>query len=214
MTGVQMIISGIIVVLLVLWLLGTAFPIGKYIDRLVMTIRRTLPDGFNGDDKQDKDNGNTADGNGNDNMEEKFDNPVEERMIRALQNMQCDIQNRNEGACLFEYQGELFAMYTAKDSLWVNLRDPNWHTVPLDDIDELAIVRKTVNNVNWHSTGRFVYYIDEEERTMRLDLLYSFILFKEIADLESVLRALLSIFFREKTFFMKQLEEERSKAKK
>ena len=150
----------------------------------------------------------------NNNMDEKFYNPVEERILHALQKMQCNIQKSEEGTILFEYQGEWFVIYTSKDNLWIIMRDANWYVVPLNDIDELAIVRRTVNDVNWNTTCTFVYRIDEEDQKLYLDMLYRCIIFPEIPDIEALLKSLFAIFFTEKRFFMTQLEEERNKEKK
>lgn len=215
----------IICLLLAIYILGMFMPVGKYLDRFFNRffgwIRSTMPDGFNGEDKEEEEIGpqtrqepeeTGAAGHQTEtttkNRKEMIE-PIKQRCIDTLHKLGCTTQNDGDNWTIFAYQGEHFVMYTAEDSLWVHLVDLPWLNVPLDDIDEVALVRKVVNEMNRLISLKLVYKIDKEDNKLNIETVHDFVAFPEIHDLDAYFTAILNSFFKTQREFMKQLDKER-----
>lgn len=237
----------IICLLLAIYILGMFMPVGKYLDmffnRFFGWIRSTLPDGFNGEDKEEEEIGPQTH---KETIDEHFENvrdakevdsqtsqkpeetgtaghqtetttknrkemiePIKQRCIDTLHKLGCTIKDTRDDWTIFTFQGEHFAMLTEEDSLWAHLIDCPWFDVPLDDIDEVALVRKVVNEVNRQTSLKLVYTIDKEDNKLNLETRHDFVVFPEIIDLESYFTAILNSFFLTKHDFIILLDKER-----
>lgn len=215
----------IIGLLLAIYILGMFMPVGKYLDRFFGSffgwIRSTMPDGFNGEDKEEEEIGPQtrqepeemgAAGHQTEtttkNRKEMIE-PINQRCIDTLHKLGCTIKDTRDDWTIFTFQGEHFAMLTEEDCLWAHLIDCPWFDVPLDDIAEVALVRKVVNEVNRQTSLKLVYTIDTEDNKLNLETRHDFVVFPEIIDLESYFTAILNSFFLTKHDFIILLDKER-----
>lgn len=135
--------------------------------------------------------------------------PIKQRCIDTLHKLGCLTKDTVDDWTLFTFQGEHFIMYTAEDSLWAHLIDCQWFDTPLDDIDEVALVRKVVNKMNKQTSLKLVYTIDKENNKLSIETMHDIVVFPEIIDLEAYFTAILNSFFQTKHNFIILLDKER-----
>lgn len=81
-------------------------------------------------------------------------------------------------AIQFMYQGESIIVAVSNSSTWVRLYDRFWYSVPLDDIDKVAFLRKAINQVNTDYSGVKLLYTFYENKEMYVHSELSFTLVK------------------------------------
>ena len=210
--GLKVMILLFAAIMVLIWLLGTFLPIDKFIEKCGGR-RITLPDGFCEDENQDITEMEKQDDKTLQNMETNGISPLEKRFVDTLHQMGCKIENQKDGNIFFQYQGEWFIVYTMADSFWAAIKDPSWYRVPLDDIDEMALVRKTINEQNWNDTIKYVYWMDEEKKEMYVETLFQFLAMPEIKQFDEYLKLVFRMFFIAKHDFKARLDSNRNRNK-
>ena len=132
-------------------------------------------------------------------QEEKQEEPphTKDLCIELLKQLNCEVTvlEENENRLYFEYQGEHFIIDATNESFFINIWDPGWYVVPLDDLEQMSNVRKAVNTINNYSGTTIVYYIEEEGQKFILHSKRQCILPKDLPHVKEYLRALLDDFF-------------------
>lgn len=132
-------------------------------------------------------------------QEEKQAEPPHTRdlCIELLKQLNCEVSvaEEDENRLCFQYQGELFVIDTSNESFFIDIWDPRWYIVPLDDLEQMSNVRKAINTINYYSGTTIVYSIEEEGQKFVLHSKRQCILTKEIPHVKEYLRALLNDFF-------------------
>ena len=132
-------------------------------------------------------------------QEEKQEEPPHTRdlCIELLKQLNCEaaVAEEDENRLCFNYQGELFVIDTSNESFFIDIWDPRWYIVPLDDLEQMSNVRKAINTINNYSGTTIVYSIEEEGQKFVLHSKRQCILTKEIPHVKEYLRALLNDFF-------------------
>lgn len=131
-------------------------------------------------------------------QEEKQDEPphTKDLCIELLKQLNCEVttSKENENRLYFEYQGEHIVIDASNDSYFIEMWDPWWLIVPLDDLEQMSNVRKAINVTNSRG-GTTVYYTIEEEQKFVLHSKRQCILPKELPNVKEYLMALLNDFF-------------------
>ena len=132
-------------------------------------------------------------------QEEKQAGPPHTRdlCIELLKQLNCEVSvaEEDENRLCFQYQGELFVIDASNESFFIDIWDPRWYIVPLDDLEQMSNVRKAINTINNYSGTTIVYSIEEEGQKFVLHSKRQCILTKEIPHVKEYLRALLNDFF-------------------
>ena len=132
-------------------------------------------------------------------QEEKQEEPphTKDLCIELLKQLNCEVTvlEENENRLYFEYQGEHFIIDATNESFFINIWNPGWYVVPLDDLEQMSNVRKAVNTINNYSGTTIVYYIEEEGQKFILHSKRQCILPKDLPHVKEYLRALLDDFF-------------------
>lgn len=70
--------------------------------------------------------------------------------IELLKQLNCEVttSKENENRLYFEYQGEHIVIDASNDSYFIEMWDPWWLIVPLDDLEQMSNVRKAINVTN------------------------------------------------------------------
>ena len=131
-------------------------------------------------------------------QEEKQDEPphTKDLCIELLKQLNCEVttSKENENRLYFEYQGEHFIIDATNESFFIDIWDPRWYIVPLDDLEQMSNVRKAINTINsW--CGTTIFYTIEEGQKFVLHSKRQCILTKEIPHVKEYLMALLNDFF-------------------
>ena len=87
-------------------------------------------------------------------QEEKQEEPphTKDLCIELLKQLNCEVSvaEEDENRLYFEYQGEHFIIDATNKSFFINIWDPGWYVVPLDDLEQMSNVRKAINTINTH----------------------------------------------------------------
>lgn len=131
-------------------------------------------------------------------QEEKQEEPphTKDLCIELLKQLNCEVfvSEEEENRLDFKYQGEHFIIDATNESFFINIWDPGWYVVPLDDLEQMSNVRKAVNTINNYSGTTIVYYIEEGQKFI-LHSKRQCILPKDLPHVKEYLRALLDDFF-------------------
>lgn len=145
-------------------------------------------------------------------QEEKQDEPphTKDLCIELLKQLNCEVTTSNENRLYFEYQGEHIVIDASNDSYFIEMWDPWWLIVPLDDLEQMSNVRKAINVTNsWGGTT--VYYTIEEEQKFVLHSKRQCILPKELPNVKEYLMALLNDFFTVKKWLNEEIIVQQNK---
>ena len=142
-------------------------------------------------------------------QEEKQEEPphTKDLCIELLKQLNCEVfvSEEEENRLDFNYQGEHFIIDATNESFFINIWDPGWYVVPLDDLEQMSNVRKAVNTINNYSGTTIVYYIEEEGQKFILHSKRQCILPKDLPHVKEYLRALLDDFFDVQKWLSKEI---------
>ena len=142
-------------------------------------------------------------------QEEKQEEPphTKDLCIELLKQLNCEVfvSEEEENRLDFKYQGEHFIIDATNESFFINIWDPGWYVVPLDDLEQMSNVRKAVNTINNYSGTTIVYYIEEEGQKFILHSKRQCILPKDLPHVKEYLRALLDDFFAVQKWLSKEI---------
>ena len=149
--------------------------------------------------EQETDSGTQPEASADIQQEEKQEEPphTKDLCIELLKQLNCEVfvSEEEENRLDFKYQGEHFIIDATNESFFINIWDPGWYVVPLDDLEQMSNVRKAVNTINNYSGTTIVYYIEEEGQKFILHSKRQCILPKDLPHVKEYLRALLDDFF-------------------
>ncbi|MDE5740782.1 MAG: hypothetical protein K2H92_10840 [Bacteroidaceae bacterium] len=105
------------------------------------------------------------------------------------------------------YQGEYFRIMADDDSKYLDIQDLFWYSAPLDDIDNLSILYKAVNECNIYNMARMVYTYDRAENELNLHTLCKTLFMNQIPHPEAYLETLFENMLQIHHFFFHQMEK-------
>ena len=128
---------------------------------------------------------------------------------RVMKNIGCHINmcKEDEGQIHVTYQGEHFTITYSDDSPFINIYDVAWYSAELADIDNLALVRKAVNECNQQNSATVLYTIEKEEGCLNVHTCQCTIFGSYIPDVEAYLRSRFEDSFRQHHNFYRIIEE-------
>ena len=160
--------------------------------------------------EQETDSGTQPEASADILQEEKQEEPphTKDLCIELLKQLNCEVfvSEEEENRLDFKYQGEHFIIDATNESFFINIWDPGWYVVPLDDLEQMSNVRKAVNTINNYSGTTIVYYIEEEGQKFILHSKRQCILPKDLPHVKEYLRALLDDFFAVQKWLSKEIE--------
>lgn len=130
-------------------------------------------------------------------------------LAEALKELQCDYEtNEKEYAISFVYQGERFIAYDLdEDNSFITIADTWWHESPVDDIDNLALMRRAVNDCNFNSIATLLYSINTDSKTVGLHTRMTILWIQQIPKAKEYLQAILDQILRTHHLFFDKMEE-------
>lgn len=126
-----------------------------------------------------------------------------------LTKLNCEVQtDETDPAHLrFIFQGEPFHIEATQGCLMICIWNTWWATFDINDIDEVARVRKAINIVNTNGGLTMLYSIDEETQKLAVHTKRNCLLIPEIPNTEQYLIAMLSGFFNIQHYFKDVLDD-------
>lgn len=118
--------------------------------------------------------------------------------LRKL-NLQYDFDEDQQ--FLVTYQGECFRLIAENGHAWIHIQDCWWYRESLDDIDNLALLHRAVNECNIRDVNKIVYTYNKEEREIGLHILRDIIWLPQIPDSDQYLQTTFDTMLRSHHFF-------------
>ncbi len=87
-------------------------------------------------------------------------------LLETLTKIGCQYEIDDDNEINFAYQGEYFVVRASNDNKYIQIYDMRWLHVELYDIDELARVKKAINESNIKNSVGTVYTINEPGNTV------------------------------------------------
>lgn len=132
-------------------------------------------------------------------------------ILDTLQSLNCQYKKVDEEdggkVIYFRYQAENFHIHVDDEHLFCRLVDPLWHTFEADDFNELSLVKKTINNVNWLTPLSLVYTKSEDGQQYNIHTCYN-MLVDDCIPYPDFFINILNDFFATKHAFYRMLAEE------
>lgn len=112
----------------------------------------------------------------------------------------------NKDRCFITYQGEHFMVFTSETSPFLHIYDMSWYSAPLDDIDNLSLVRQAINACNMDDLATVLYTIDKKENCVNVHTRQSCIFGPYIPQIANYLRSRFDDSFRQHHNFYQRME--------
>ncbi len=87
-------------------------------------------------------------------------------LLETLTKIGCQYEIDDDNEINFAYQGEYFVVRASNDNKYIQIYDMRWLHVELYDIDELARLKKAINESNIKNSVVTVYTINESSNTV------------------------------------------------
>lgn len=129
-------------------------------------------------------------------------------LTQTLREMKLDIRHDEEDGdfVMTTFQGEYFRIKVENEK-FIEVQDLFWYEAPVEDLDNLSMIQKTINLINTTNTFcRMIYSIDEEEKKINLHTLTSLLWIPEIPDLDQYLGSTMTYMLRIKMAFYSRME--------
>ena len=126
-----------------------------------------------------------------------------EEICRALG---CPFERDEENFADFTFQGEDFRIQTLHGTRYFNIMRVSWAEASLDDVDQVACLQRTINEVNMYAACVVVYTIDTEANVMHLHFRRHAVITPEMPAVEEYFKSLLMPFFSVEHDFVNEFQ--------
>jgi hypothetical protein len=110
----------------------------------------------------------------------------------------------------FMFQAENFSLQVSPDCYFCHMIDPVWYSFDVSDFNELALVKRVINDMNWVSPLNVVYTKSSDEKLYEINTTYNLFVDDSIP-YPSYLYKVINDFFITKNTFFRMLAEEHGK---
>lgn len=110
--------------------------------------------------------------------------PTRTLLLSVLRKLDMDYEFDEDKDLFITYHGEHFQILARDDVQSIQIRDIWWYAAPLDDIENLSIVHRAINDCNMYGNDVLVYSINKEDNTINLHTLRSVLWIPEIPNIE------------------------------
>ena len=125
----------------------------------------------------------------------------------ALQKLNCSCdKGENDGEFHTVYQGEHFRILADNDKIWIQVQDLWWYEASLDDIDNLALLHRAVNECNIRDANKMVYTYNQEEHEVGIHTLRDLLWLPQIPGSDQYLQTTFDTMLRSHHFFFRMME--------
>ena len=127
-------------------------------------------------------------------------------LMVALRKLNLQYEFDDNQNFIVTYQGEHFRILADNDKIWIQVQDCWWYQESLDDIDNLALLHRAVNECNIRDVNKIVYTYNKEEREIGLHVLREILWLPQIPDLDQYLQTTFDTMLRSHHFFFRMME--------
>ena len=128
----------------------------------------------------------------------------------ALRELQCEPEVKKIDETTyhinFDFQTENFVIVCNKTNRFIQLYDVWWYNFSLEDIDQLAKVKRIINELNWESGANVSYEVKEDKKMVCVNISRGMVCLDEINFKEYLRSTMFEIFTTHYMFFKKMAE--------
>ena len=128
-------------------------------------------------------------------------------LMVALRKLNLQYEFDDDQNLLITYQGEQFRIIAENDKPWIQVQDCWWYGESLDDIDNLALLHRAVNEGNIRDANKMVYTYNKEEHEVGIHTLRDLLWLPQIPDSDQYLQAAFDTMLRSHHYFFRMMEE-------
>ena len=132
-------------------------------------------------------------------------------LISSLREINADYKvekvSDEDEAIYFTFQAENFTLRVSTGCCFCHLVDPVWHTFDVTDVNELALVKKVINDLNWISPANVVYTKSDDGKLYELNTTCNLFVDDSIPYPNYLLKVLNDFFLTKNTFYRMLAEE-------
>ena len=134
-------------------------------------------------------------------------------LFSALDKLNLEYELEEDNDIHIKYQGEHLQILADDEKKYIIIRDLWWYSAPLDDIENLAILHRAVNECNLVDVLNVIaYYQDLEDNSVNLHTFRALYWIPEIPDVEQYFKTALDhILYMHHMFFEKMENIRREK---
>ena len=137
------------------------------------------------------------------------DSTTRTSLMMALRKLNVQYEFDEDQNFLVTYQGEQFRIIAENERSWIHVQDCWWYGASLDDIDNLALLHRAVNECNIRDANKIVYTYNKIEREIGLHTLRDLLWMSEIPNQEQYVQATFDSMLRSHHFFFRMMENMR-----
>lgn len=127
--------------------------------------------------------------------------------INLINKMGLQYELQEDGDCIVTYQGEKLRFeFFEQVPIIIRITDIWWHEVSTTDIDNLALVQRTINECNLISLNKFFYCYDDNHETMGVNTIRELYLTPDISNIETYFQISLDYIIRGHHQFYSMIE--------
>jgi len=134
-------------------------------------------------------------------------------LTSVLREIGCRVKKEpdcGENAYSFTYQGEHLLLYMSNETPLIVIFDTHWYDVPLDDLDNLSLVREAVNECNKGDMGSVFYDIYKDDNQIVVGSKVRTHFGSYMPDSVNFMRYLLDTLLRKHHLFFHEIDEIRN----
>lgn len=128
-------------------------------------------------------------------------------LMVALRKLNLNFELDEDSNILVTYQGEHFRIIANAEFVVIQIQDCFWYDAPLDELNNLALLHRAVNECNICDTNKFVYTYDKAENQVWVHTLHDILWIPQIPDSEQYLQATFDSMLRSHQLFFRQMEQ-------
>lgn len=126
-------------------------------------------------------------------------------LTETLRKLNLDVELEDNDVIRTRYQGENYRIII-QSKLFIEIQDPFWYKAPLEDIDNLSVIHKAINNCNMFGMCKIVY-THQEDKTINLHTLVQITFIPEIPDIDKYLGSMMIYMLEYKKMFYNEMED-------
>ena len=129
-------------------------------------------------------------------------------MQNVLSKLNLSFEPEGDNEIFVQYQGEWFRiLFLAEESHCIEIQDNFWYASPLDDIENLSITHKAINQCNINGRYRMCYSYRKDENEVSVHTCHEALWIPQIPELDKYLLSIFNGMLESHHRFFKLMED-------
>ena len=128
-------------------------------------------------------------------------------LTSTLRKLNIEYELDRDNDFIITYHGEKILLFVRDDDSMLHMKDFFWYSAPLDDIENLSILHKAINECNTRCLNTLVYEYDNKENEINVHSTRDLLWIPQIPDIDKYLREALDDMLKMHNYLFRWLEE-------